>query len=121
MEFAPTRWTSFGLHWSDLLSFYTTTTTHSTHHGDSNSKQAARHRHPWAQHPRASVRVVVVACCSEPHTQPQLYADNKWSSRRRCENTVSQNGGERHTSLRARLGEEARSPLDAQAELIAGR
>jgi hypothetical protein len=102
-----------------FLAIYTTTTTHITHHGDSDSKQAARHRYPWAQHPRASLRVF--ACCSEPHTQPHFYADNKWNSRRRCEDTVSQNRGERHTSLRARLGEEARSPLDAQAELIAGR
>lgn len=56
------------------------TNTHSTHHVDSDSKQAAGHGHSWAQHALESL--LVFACCREPHAYTLFYTDHKRHSRR---------------------------------------
>ena len=80
------QWATVGRFTASLLIFFLDrvgvncdltayTTTHSTQYVDSDSKQAAGHRHPWAQH--AFEGLPVLACRGEPHAHTLFHTNNE--------------------------------------------
>jgi hypothetical protein len=80
------QWAAVGRFTTSLLIFFLDyigvncdltayTTAHSTQYVGSDSKQAASHGHPWAQHALESL--LVLTCRGEPHAHTLFHANNE--------------------------------------------